>query len=163
MSQETPTPDRARRTEDPDDPGSSHLKTVVKGLGLTLLGAAAALPVLCLYLTRRVLRRDQRLLDRRRSMTDRPERGSKPVRIPITLSVEEAPQETESPEELETGDVKEATPESRAKYVASTESDKFHLPMCRWARQIRGSHRIELSDREEALAQGLEPCKTCNP
>jgi hypothetical protein len=169
MNQETHPSHDTLSTEEPNDPSSSHLKKIVKGLGLTLLGAAAALPVICLYLTKRILRQSRRPMTSKRtsSPSDYPTDTSKPVRIPITLpseqTTEETPQEEVSPEQTEIDDATASPDEDHPKYIASTESDKFHHPQCRWARQIRESHRIDLTHREKAVALGLKPCRTCNP
>lgn len=48
-------------------------------------------------------------------------------------------------------------------YVASKNSDVFHHPWCRWAKKIYPSNLITFKSREEAVASGRRPCKTCNP
>mgnify|MGYP000892792595 CR=1 FL=1 len=49
------------------------------------------------------------------------------------------------------------------KYVGSIESNKYHLPTCRWAEQIKPENRIWFDSEEEAQKAGYEPCKVCNP
>jgi hypothetical protein len=145
---------------------SSPLQKAVKGLGLILLGAAASLPVICLYVTKRMLRKDKRAkrtLNRKRTPAGPPKARSEPIRIPITLPDDSTTPEERPSSEPETTEAVDPSPEAEPRYVASTESDKFHRPECRWARQIRPGRRIDLSDREEALARDLTPCKTCNP
>ncbi|MGC9350336.1 MAG: hypothetical protein ACP5JG_19495 [Anaerolineae bacterium] len=68
---------------------------------------------------------------------------------------EQAP--TEAPTEAVTKAVAEPA------YVASEDSDRFHVPTCRWARQIKPENRIELPDRETALRKGYIPCGSCQP
>jgi hypothetical protein len=46
--------------------------------------------------------------------------------------------------------------------VISKSSKKFHRPDCRYAIKIRPENRIEMS-LEEAIKEGLQPCKVCNP
>lgn len=163
MSREHRTSDHAHKSENAEDDRASPLKRVIQGLGLTLLGAAAALPVVCLYLTRRMLRREDRPLARKCTPARPPSSGSQPIRIPIHVPEAESSEATVPAEEPLTGAVTQSLSEGAPRYLASTESDKFHVPGCRWARQIRQEHRIELSDREDAQARGLIPCKTCNP
>jgi hypothetical protein len=159
MSQETQRHDPALETGGSENDPGRHLKNVIRGLGLTLLGAAAALPVICIYLTKRMLRKDERPLASKRPPAEPKASESQPIRIPIRVEEMQPPEPEETapaPEESDGGEV-------AAQYVASSESDKFHNPGCRWAHQIRQEHRIDLADREEALARGLVPCGTCQP
>jgi competence protein ComEC len=48
-------------------------------------------------------------------------------------------------------------------FVASRHSDKFHLPSCRYARQIKPANLIGFKTREEAVTAGYVPCKVCRP
>lgn len=48
-------------------------------------------------------------------------------------------------------------------YVASRHSDKFHLPSCRYARQIKPENLIGFKTREDATRAGYVPCKVCRP
>ena len=50
-----------------------------------------------------------------------------------------------------------------APFVGSTERDRFHIPACRWARQIREAHRISFETREAALEKVYAPCGSCKP
>ena len=54
----------------------------------------------------------------------------------------------------------ESTP---TEYWASAKTDKFHLPECEWAEKISEDNKIIYSSREDALADGKEPCGVCNP
>jgi micrococcal nuclease len=49
------------------------------------------------------------------------------------------------------------------KYVASKKSNVFHLPNCKWAQKIKPENLIGFASREEAVASGRRPCKTCMP
>jgi hypothetical protein len=119
------------------------------------------LPVICLYLTKRALRKDKQTLDRRPTQPEA--EGSQPIHIPISSLEEPTSEEAEKGSTAEDQVVAAPVYVAARVYVASTESDKFHDPACRWARQIRPEHRIEFSNREEALAQDLSPCQTCRP
>lgn len=48
-------------------------------------------------------------------------------------------------------------------FVASSNSNKFHKPYCRWAKKIHDSNKISFNSRSEAINQGYEPCKVCQP
>ena len=48
-------------------------------------------------------------------------------------------------------------------FIGNTNSEKFHEPSCRWAQKISSSNKITFSSRNEAINQGYQPCKVCNP
>ncbi|MGB8657291.1 MAG: thermonuclease family protein [Candidatus Zixiibacteriota bacterium] len=50
-------------------------------------------------------------------------------------------------------------------YVASRKSERFvfHRPECEWAKKIKGTNMLRFDTRDEALAQGYSPCRTCKP
>ncbi|WP_346430122.1 Ada metal-binding domain-containing protein [Methanocella conradii] len=48
-------------------------------------------------------------------------------------------------------------------YYASSKSDVFHRPGCRYVSQIKSSNLITFSSRHEALDAGYRPCKVCKP
>lgn len=48
-------------------------------------------------------------------------------------------------------------------FVASSSSNIFHKPDCRWAQNISQENLIKYKSREEAIKAGKRPCKTCNP
>lgn len=50
-----------------------------------------------------------------------------------------------------------------AAYVASANSHKFHYPSCRWGKKISDSNKVTFSSRSDAISQGYEPCKVCQP
>jgi len=49
------------------------------------------------------------------------------------------------------------------KYVASKDSDKYHLPDCRWVKNIQPENLIYFDTEEDAVAAGYSPCGTCKP
>ena len=133
------------------------LKSFAKGFGLGILGAAAALPVVCLYLIRHRFQRKSKPVERHRrpeSTQGRPE----PIRIPVSavpVNPLTSTREGAAPTDRAAG--------SKPRYLASTESDRFHLPGCRWAQNINPENRVEFERREEAVARDLTPCGTCQP
>ena len=52
---------------------------------------------------------------------------------------------------------------TEGKYVGSVESDKYHLPSCRYAKEIKPENQIWFKTEEDALAAGYEPCGVCKP
>jgi hypothetical protein len=46
-------------------------------------------------------------------------------------------------------------------YVASKNSNKFHLASCQWAKRIKPENRICFSNREEAEKKGYQGAKCC--
>ncbi len=50
-------------------------------------------------------------------------------------------------------------------YVYSSESDKFHLPSCRYADDIKAEYKIEVKAPRDYMIDtlGLIPCGTCKP
>lgn len=49
------------------------------------------------------------------------------------------------------------------KYVGSIESDKYHYPTCRHAKNIASYNEIWFDTIEEAKQQGYQPCGVCKP
>ncbi len=55
-------------------------------------------------------------------------------------------------------------PEDSPHYILNISSRKFHLPDCPAAAEIRADNRLAFfGTREEAVAQGYEPCGWCRP
>jgi len=48
-------------------------------------------------------------------------------------------------------------------YVASKNSNVFHNPDCRWAKNISPNNLVTYSSRDEAIKAGKTPCKSCKP
>ncbi len=46
-------------------------------------------------------------------------------------------------------------------YVGSKNSTKYHLPTCRWAKQIKPENIVCFKTLEEALAKNYQPDKNC--
>jgi len=49
------------------------------------------------------------------------------------------------------------------KYAASRNSDVFHYINCSYVNSIKSDNLIWFKTREEAIASGRSPCKTCSP
>lgn len=48
-------------------------------------------------------------------------------------------------------------------YIASSNSHKFHYPNCRWGKKISEKNKVTFKSRADAISQGYEPCKVCQP
>ncbi len=48
-------------------------------------------------------------------------------------------------------------------YVGSINSNKYHYPQCRYAKQIYPENEVWFSSTAEAQAMGYVPCKVCQP
>ncbi len=48
-------------------------------------------------------------------------------------------------------------------YIGNKGSKKFHLPDCRYAKNIKQENIIKSFDRNKMINDGFAPCQTCNP
>jgi hypothetical protein len=55
------------------------------------------------------------------------------------------------------------SPTTKRGYVASSNSDIFHKPDCRWAKNISPENLTTYQSREQAIKAGKRPCKWCKP
>lgn len=46
-------------------------------------------------------------------------------------------------------------------FVGSKNSNKYHLPSCRWAKQIKPENLVCFSSVEDAVKKGYQPDKNC--
>lgn len=53
--------------------------------------------------------------------------------------------------------------ESQGPFVASSRSNKYHLPECDSGQKIAPHNLIEFKTVDEAMDAGYEPCRVCNP
>ena len=53
--------------------------------------------------------------------------------------------------------------EKNANLMGSVDSNRYHLPFCRWAKKIAPERQIWFSDPEDAESQGYLPCGVCKP
>ena len=54
-------------------------------------------------------------------------------------------------------------PDVNIMVVASRDSDKYHLPTCGIARNIKLENRIEFKTPVDAVEAGYKPCAVCKP
>ena len=73
------------------------------------------------------------------------------------------PEPTTPAQETQTQGANNTVDESKGKYVASSESDKYHTPNCRWAKKILDENAIWFDTAEAAQKSGYSACGTCNP
>lgn len=62
----------------------------------------------------------------------------------------------------EENNVTPSVPDS-GKYVGSSNSNKYHLPTCRYAESIAPENKVWFKDINAAQAAGYEPCGVCKP
>ncbi|MCJ7548940.1 MAG: hypothetical protein MUQ30_04590, partial [Anaerolineae bacterium] len=126
-------------------------------IGLTLLGAAVAIPAVCFYLSKyfagqgRAAFRRHRPFQRGSSRFTKDHRARERIRIPIQEEALRIDSEPDVPARTAEGAPPDQTEAPTAPFVGSTERDRFHIPACRWARQIQEAHRISFETREAAL------------
>ena len=48
-------------------------------------------------------------------------------------------------------------------YIGNSNSHKFHYPTCKSVGKMSEKNKVIFSSRDEAINQGYEPCKNCNP
>ena len=48
-------------------------------------------------------------------------------------------------------------------YVANSNTGKFHEVSCRWGQKISDHNKVTFDSRNEAISQGYQPSKVCNP
>lgn len=54
--------------------------------------------------------------------------------------------------------------EEQQEYILNTSSGKFHLPSCSGAKRMQKKNReVYHGSREDVIAMGYEPCKSCKP
>ncbi len=76
-----------------------------------------------------------------------------------------APKETKSQEQTDSvranqGSPAQETPKT-GQFVGSKNSDKYHLPSCRWVKKIKEANQVWFSSTEEAASKGYKPCSQC--
>ena len=75
----------------------------------------------------------------------------------------EVPEVTPAPPKAPVSKPVENPSTSAFSYVASDDSDKYHYPSCRWAKEINKENLISFSSVDEAKAAGYVSCGTCHP
>jgi hypothetical protein len=53
------------------------------------------------------------------------------------------------------------TPDQKCAFTGSKNSNKYHLPTCRWAKNIKPENLVCFSSEDEAKSKGYLPDKTC--
>jgi hypothetical protein len=47
------------------------------------------------------------------------------------------------------------------KYVGSANSNKYHIPYCKWAKKISPENLVTFKTAQETVKAGYVPCKVC--
>lgn len=90
--------------------------------------------------------------------------AEKPV-IEEPAPIEDEPVAEVPSEPVATVDPEQAFRESLKQYtfVGSSESDKAHVPTCRWTSEINDSNLVHFDSVSEVEAAGYSACGTCKP
>jgi len=72
-----------------------------------------------------------------------------------------APEAQNLSQESQNGTNEIDTPPQNCTYLGSKNSNKYHLPSCRWAKQIKPENRVCFSSVDEAKSRGYLPDKNC--
>lgn len=85
---------------------------------------------------------------------DAPIEASEPTEQPVSEAI--ASQDAEPVPET-------TSPKSSGVYVGSIDSDKYHNPGCRFAKEILPENEIWFDSAEDAESSGYSPCGSCRP
>jgi hypothetical protein len=72
-----------------------------------------------------------------------------------------APEAQKSPPEGQNDPVSPNIPASDCAYIGSKNSNKYHLPNCRWAKNIKPENIACFKDKLDAESKGYLPDKNC--
>lgn len=73
-------------------------------------------------------------------------------------------EEAVQPEQTQSVEPAPETANTTAAYILNTNTHKFHIPSCSSVDQMKESNKKAFNGtRDEAIAQGYDPCKRCNP
>ena len=87
--------------------------------------------------------------------------NTKPDSVHVTVS---PVKDTPIPVQTDTPTAEPSAPaQAQGEYMASSRSDKFHLPFCPSAAHIFEDNQLWFSTRDEAVAAGYSPCGRCKP
>ena len=48
-------------------------------------------------------------------------------------------------------------------YIGNSNTGKFHELSCKWGQKISERNKVTFNSRNDAISQGYQPCKVCNP
>ena len=72
-----------------------------------------------------------------------------------------APEASKLTEASQITDTSSNVPGQNCAYVGSKNSNKYHLPTCRFAKNIKPENLVCFSSLEDAVKKGYQPDKTC--
>ena len=55
------------------------------------------------------------------------------------------------------------TDDNPESYIGNSNTGKFHEVTCKWAQKISANNKVKFNSRIEAINQGYNACKICNP
>ena len=80
-----------------------------------------------------------------------------------TNSVSNSSKENSKTEESSATSQTQSQENQSIQYCGNINSKKFHISSCGSVASIKEENRLYLSDRNELINLGYEPCKRCNP
>ena len=48
-------------------------------------------------------------------------------------------------------------------YIGNSNTGKFHKTTCKWGQKISSNNKVTFNSRNDAISQGYQACKVCNP
>jgi hypothetical protein len=86
----------------------------------------------------------------------------KPASAGETINADQRPSEASKlATEGKNPENKVSTPSAECAFVGSKNSNKYHLPTCRWAKQIKPENLVCFKTVDEAVQRGYQPDKNC--
>ncbi len=83
--------------------------------------------------------------------------------INIKQPYQYTPQKVPEPKAEEPEAVPEPAPVESGRFVGSTQSDRYHNPSCRHAKNILSQNEIWFDSAQDAKSKGYVPCGVCRP
>jgi hypothetical protein len=76
-------------------------------------------------------------------------------------TVQKPPEASKLTPDGQNAEIKANIPSTECAYVGSKNSNKYHLPTCRWAKNIKPENLVCFKSVEDALAKNYQPDKNC--
>ena len=60
-------------------------------------------------------------------------------------------------------DTSSSSSSNSGSYIGNSNTGKFHETTCKWGQKISSYNKVTFNSRSDAINQGYQPCKVCNP
>ncbi len=87
--------------------------------------------------------------------TEKPAKETSSVGVTVTLPQDDSVngyRKSASPKQTDSG-----------RYYANTNTMRFHIASCTYAKKIQAGNLLRTDDREMLIRAGYSPCKNCDP